>query len=640
MPNTKDTDKSSELAREIRRNRTTGEAAHAVLSVDDRVMARVTDGIYRTPSSAFRELISNAYDADATSVVVQTDAPRFERIIIRDNGNGMTPEALADLVHHIGGSPKRTTKGMELAVVSKSDPELSPGGRRLIGKIGIGLFSVSQLTQHFQIITKRRGDNFRTSADIVLRTYTEQLLGQSRTKRPHFETGEVLITSEGTSDINSHGTEIILMDLRQQTKEMLRSMDRWQAVTESLGTKSKPGQAIEPPRYHIGRVKKGDPDTYEVEPHLPWKSQDPAREKFAKLYNAVGNEVKVSRSNPNLQSALDYYLGMLWTLSLAVPVRYIKTSPFQLTGAADIDFYLLSNQSKGGQPEPVRLGKDENLAKHLSLSTSESDPVGRFQVFVDDVELLRPINFDEVLHARSSIARPLLFVGRCKSGLEHVPATRGGGELEFEAYFYWNSKIIPKENIGVLVRINNASGTLFDKSFMNYQVSELTRLRQLTAEIFVSKGLDAALNIDRESFNFSHPHYQFLMRWLHLAVRQVTNKLKTLGKEVLDEIRGEHASKLEQDVLQIWNSRRDAGSDSPPEVVFVSDDPSREAKEREKGVYVFRPAEVFAKISKANGREGKVRALVTVLDAYGLIDDLSYAEQEALIRDIITIFLS
>ena len=34
------------------------------------------------------------------------------------------------------------------------NPSLSPGGRRLIGKIGIGLFSVSQLTRHFQIITK------------------------------------------------------------------------------------------------------------------------------------------------------------------------------------------------------------------------------------------------------------------------------------------------------------------------------------------------------------------------------------------------------------------------------------------------------------------------------------------------------
>src|SRR5947209_7380028 len=49
------------------------------------------------PGSAIRELISNAYDADATRVVIKTDAPRFERISVEDDGHGMEPEALAHL---------------------------------------------------------------------------------------------------------------------------------------------------------------------------------------------------------------------------------------------------------------------------------------------------------------------------------------------------------------------------------------------------------------------------------------------------------------------------------------------------------------------------------------------------------------
>ncbi|MFS9599011.1 hypothetical protein, partial [Klebsiella variicola] len=83
----------------------------------------------------------------------------------------MSPEVLAELVTHIGGSSKRTAKGKRLGTANPSDPTLSPGGRRLIGKIGIGLFSVAQLTQHFQVITKRRGDDFRTSAVVVLKTH-------------------------------------------------------------------------------------------------------------------------------------------------------------------------------------------------------------------------------------------------------------------------------------------------------------------------------------------------------------------------------------------------------------------------------------------------------------------------------------
>ena len=50
----------------------------AVLATDDRVLARITDGIYRQPGSALRELIANAYDADAENVYIQTDAlPRL-----------------------------------------------------------------------------------------------------------------------------------------------------------------------------------------------------------------------------------------------------------------------------------------------------------------------------------------------------------------------------------------------------------------------------------------------------------------------------------------------------------------------------------------------------------------------------------
>ena len=36
------------------------------LATDEKVIARITDGIYRQPGSAIRELLANAYDADAT----------------------------------------------------------------------------------------------------------------------------------------------------------------------------------------------------------------------------------------------------------------------------------------------------------------------------------------------------------------------------------------------------------------------------------------------------------------------------------------------------------------------------------------------------------------------------------------------
>src|SRR5258708_2296247 len=101
------------LAEKIR----TSERRHPVdafLATDQPVLARITDGIYRQPSSALRELISNAYDADASEVIISTDAPRFNQISVRDDGLGLSPQTLAHLVEHIGGSPKRTSEGKEL----------------------------------------------------------------------------------------------------------------------------------------------------------------------------------------------------------------------------------------------------------------------------------------------------------------------------------------------------------------------------------------------------------------------------------------------------------------------------------------------------------------------------------------------
>ena len=69
------------LVAEIAKNQKSGKVSVAILRTDDRVLARITDGIYRQPASAIRELISNAYDADATNVIVHTDAPRFDQTI-------------------------------------------------------------------------------------------------------------------------------------------------------------------------------------------------------------------------------------------------------------------------------------------------------------------------------------------------------------------------------------------------------------------------------------------------------------------------------------------------------------------------------------------------------------------------------
>ena len=617
------------------------------LTVDDRVLARVTDGIYRQPSSALRELISNAYDADATLVVVHTDAPRFDRITINDNGIGMSPEVLEYLIKHIGGSSKRTQRGKQLGTVSGENVLKSKSGRKLIGKIGIGMFAVSQLTQHFQIITKQKDDDFYTSAVVVLETHSEELLAD---EDGEFRTGEVLITRIPTNDLDAHGTDIVLMNLRKSAKDDLGSLDTWLALEDEQRTEVSDGLLgnVTAPIFHIGRIDQENRSELLSQPNLPWEDNDLPHQRFKKLYDAIANEVGKTVANPTTEAVLDNYLKMLWDISLAVPVSYIDKHPFDLQAEDGIDLYQLSNSKQRGQAQQLVLPPGETIATAFSMESCSSDSAGGFQVIVDDVELMHPVRIDPVLHGKSSYKEPLLFVGKCITPFAQIESTRGGGPLEFEAYIYWNQTIAPKENNGVLIRVNKASGTLFDETFLEYRVAELNRLKQMMVEVYVIKGLDAALNIDRESFNSSHPHYQFIKDWVHRAIRQATNRLKAMNKETLDvqkNVRDQiHRTTLTKHVDVVWERMR--GRDSlPPEVELVKQADLTTEAERKQGKliieHVVSPLDIPSPVARARAMEkqtAQIKALVGILAAYGLAELMPYHRLEALIRDIDAIY--
>ncbi len=331
------------LEAEIKGSVDTGKAVQTKLATSQRIIARITDGIYREPWAAFRELVINAYDADATRVIVETGAPDFEQVIIRDNGNGMSPRAVAYMLRSIGGSSKRTSAGTRYNTVSTENPDKSPRGRHLIGKIGIGLFSVAQLTQHFQIITKSAGESIRTSATIKLETHDEEQLTSN--DDDEYVAGVVSITSERVeeSDIKTHGTSIVLYELRPEIRRSLRSEERWRLV-DSMGPDGKPVR--DAPVYHIGVV----PDQIQEmkdgkEASLPWKEEDSGIDKFKKLVEAASNISGRSKAPANLEH-FDEYLKLIWNLSLALPLKYTDHHPFDLKGASNILFFRESKDVK------------------------------------------------------------------------------------------------------------------------------------------------------------------------------------------------------------------------------------------------------------------------------------------------------
>ena len=621
-----------------------------VLKTDERVLARVTDGIYRQPGSAIRELVSNAYDADAERVVIKTDRPRFQMLTVEDDGIGMTPKALAHLLHHIGGSAKRSHEGADLGITDSADPTRSPSGRRLIGKIGIGLFSVAQLTHRFQIITKTAADPFRTVASVVLRQYSDNGgpphddSAHTPDEQGEYEAGRVEIWREPALDQESQGTAIILTDIRPQTQDTLRSRDLWAAIDSDRDLAPEEARDLSPPEFHIGRVQQDDSDVLRIDAggvynSLPWSREDEPKAAFEKLVRAVWKQLEHGTPNPQLEHIFDYYLRMVWHLSLAIPAPYVAGSPFDLSIQ---DEAYLFEVPKAGKAVPVefRLTGDATVRRSRSIG-SAAQVGGDFTVLIDDLRLARPLLFTDLPSTNHAVKKPILFVGRCREEFNGVPRELTGGPLEFEAYLLWTPKIAPTEHQGVLVRVHGSSGTLFDPTFMRYQVSEQTRLRQITCEIFVSEGLEAALNIDRESFNYAHPHVVYITKWLHATLRRVATVQKRIAKEIRTDTRDAAAAEEEEALSNVattaWRVESDDPGATPPPVDFG--DSADEPTSAELGAYRFRREPVFGKQDRRRtlqdeSKERKLRAIVQLLAAYGILESLSKSQQERLLAGL------
>lgn len=618
------------------------------LETDELVLARITEGIYRQPASALRELVSNAYDADATEVVILTDAPRFGQITVRDNGRGLSPEVLTQLVKHIGVSAKRSEKGKELGVTSSANVNRSEGGRQLIGKLGIGLFSVAQFTRHFLIITKTKGDGFRTVADITLGRRNEQqvILPLKKPAELKYETGHFRIWREPTSDKRAQGTEIKLLDLLPRTRDELASDDVW---TRQDYQKDDPeAEKTDPPELHIGRMEKKT-DLLSIQPALPWTEVDGPRERFEKLVQTLRSFTN-DRESVDLRKVCDNYLWSLWTLALSAPVAYLEGHPFDLTNDGEVLFFEIENRLKG-QSHPLEVPKGKSPRKVLKLKSPDGATAGHFEVFMDGVQLLRPILCRDLPRTENAVKTPLLFVGRQREEFGGKLRELSGGPLEFEAYLFWAPKIVPKQHQGVILRVGNASGALFDNEFLGYETSEITRKSQVTAEIFVSEGLDDAINLDRESFNYAHPHYQFLTKWLHSAFRQLSNRSKDLSKQIrTTERRHEAAHTREKVALKVRTALKSRGIEDVPEVELL--EPARKAEAarlRREGKIVLHRAVVIPpstqtrhtelETNKLKLAEKKAVGIAQLLHGMGLLESLSYADQEKLIRDILEIVL-
>lgn len=135
-------------------------SAHTLeLRFHGRVLDHLGIQMYHSPVAAIAELISNAWDADATVVLVSLPASKASTstFVIEDDGIGMTLEECQSRFLNVGYNRR-----------GKKADARTPGGRPPMGRKGIGKFAGFGVAQIVEVTTtsKVTGETTRFSLDI------------------------------------------------------------------------------------------------------------------------------------------------------------------------------------------------------------------------------------------------------------------------------------------------------------------------------------------------------------------------------------------------------------------------------------------------------------------------------------------
>jgi hypothetical protein len=248
----------------------------------EKIIADISSGIYRSPAAALKELVSNAYDADAEKVTITTDAPKFRNLVIEDDGTGMTIEKFLQVITHIGGSRKRL------------EGDRSPiYHRKLIGRIGIGMMAVAQLGNLFYVSSTVKGSSTRFIAEVNLEP---------------FHRDDAALTSMGK--YKGEG-KVQIGAVRYVTNIPEIEDVQYTVITVPDAKKGLISEMTSAVRKAVG-----------AEERLSIEDKNKRINKFEDLIHIV-------RGSQRADLALDGYYYMLWELALLCPINYSKDGPFQ-----------------------------------------------------------------------------------------------------------------------------------------------------------------------------------------------------------------------------------------------------------------------------------------------------------------------
>jgi len=282
------------------------ETGEGTIRVADITIAQLSRGLYRSTANAFKELINNAYDADATVVRINTNFPEFDFISCADNGIGMPIEQFLRYFdkNGIGSCNKRKHK--------KDTTEKY--GRPIIGRLGIGMLAVGQLCNGFEIESHYKDEH-----------------GQGKAYR-----AEIILLDDEIPD-----KEDIMRNDDLETKEMQVGTWKYEIIDYD---ENKQGFRIY--SYDIRTVFRN-----EMKSSISEEERKKISFRFSKLHSEFyGNTDKSIRE-------CKPYLETIWELSILCPLPYIDKEEYPI----DTDFFSSEQKNSPDFKRAIQIIKDRQL---------------------------------------------------------------------------------------------------------------------------------------------------------------------------------------------------------------------------------------------------------------------------------------
>ncbi|MBU1495169.1 MAG: ATP-binding protein [Actinobacteria bacterium] len=393
------------------------------IRVASTIVDYLSSGLYENPAACLKELINNAYDADASQVDVFVK-PDADRIIIEDDGLGFTAEQFRQHFDRVASSTKRLAA------------DTTPSGRKIIGRIGIGLIAANEICEVLEVHSTQPGSTDLMKVEIDFRVMT-----LDRAQRLREDSADVTKADyRGTIteiDADAHFTRLYLMGIKGRAAEIL------------AGVKGQVGHDVN-----------------------------------RSLYGLSPESVARLLADPDLASwdELDAYSETMLQIAQNVPVRYHDS--------------VVRSKRHSDRLEPF-FRRAANLG---------------FRVDYDGVDLRKPVVFS------GAPAESLVEV------FEHT-----GDHIDVAGYFYAeHGTLRPKELNGVLVRIREAAVGGWDPGFLGYPRQHNALFQKwVSGEVWVSDGLEDAMNIDRRTLRETHPAFVELQSVVHRQVRKITGRARS-----------------------------------------------------------------------------------------------------------------